>query len=68
MDKVQITDPSNTDENSFVKLSNFFTIMNKWFIANKQTLNFDPASFIKFVTSNKPITDFNIYVTMLHQQ
>jgi hypothetical protein len=29
MDKVQITDPSNTDENSFVKLSNFFTIMNK---------------------------------------
>jgi hypothetical protein len=54
------------EENSFVQLSNIFTLMNKRFTANR--LDFEATSLIKFVTSGKPVTDINVYVTTLHSQ
>jgi len=34
--------------------------MNKCFITNKLTHNFDKTGFIKFVTNKKPVTDMHI--------
>jgi hypothetical protein len=52
-----VTEP---DLSCLVELTKKFTVMDKWFIANKFSLNFDESDFIEFVTNNKPITNMHI--------